>query len=67
MSAARDLGMPRAAQRIVHAPARNQRFDSRDDREMFIGRRVFACLDLAAELVHIGKRLGLAVDNPASQ
>jgi hypothetical protein len=58
-------GLPvgfRAAQRLVHAPARDQRFDARDDREIFVGLRVLAGFDLAAELVHIGERLRFAVD-----
>ena len=52
----------RAAQRLVHAPARDQRFDARDDREVGIGLRILAGLDLAAELVDFRERLALAAD-----
>lgn len=52
----------RAAQRLVHAPAGDQRLDARDDREIRIALRILAGLDLAAELVDLGERLALAVD-----
>jgi hypothetical protein len=51
-----------APQGLVHTPAGNERFDARDDGEMFVGLRVFTGFDLAAELIHFGERLTLAVD-----
>ncbi len=52
----------RATQRLVHAPACDQRFHARHNRKILVRLRVLAGLDLAAEFVHIGKRLRFAVN-----
>ncbi len=49
-------------QRLVHAPAGDQRLDPRHDREVLVVLRVLARLALAAERVDVGQRLALAAD-----
>ena len=51
-----------AAQRFVHAPSGDQRFDARHDGEIGIRLGILARLDLAAKFVDVGQRLRFAVD-----
>ena len=48
------------AQRLIHAPAGDQRLDARHDLEVVVALAVLARLDAAAELVHVRQRLVLA-------
>ena len=50
----------RPAQRLVHAPAGNQRLDARHDLKVVVALAVLARFDAAAELVHVRQRLVLA-------
>jgi hypothetical protein len=51
----------RTAQRLLHPPAGNQCFNARHDREVRIVLRILARGDFAGELLDIGQRLMLSV------
>ncbi|MCG3768242.1 MAG: hypothetical protein JW394_0345 [Nitrospira sp.] len=53
------LGAP---QGFRQAPAADESFHSGDDGEVLVGLGVFACLDLAAELLHVRHGLGAALN-----
>ncbi len=53
------LGAP---QGLAEAPAGDEGLDARDDAEVVVALRVLAGLDAAAELVDVGERLLIAVD-----